>query len=144
MIQGFPQNAHLFVVYGKDVPMACSMTLGFSGTLANPWASALRQHAALAPNMLLYWAMLEHGCRSGYRAFDFGRSTIGEGTYRFKEQWGAAPAPLYWYRFSRNGDDAGDAATSGGALARASEYWKRLPVPLTRLLGPRIRRYISL
>jgi hypothetical protein len=94
--------------------------------------------------MLLYWSMLEHACRNGYQTFDFGRSTVDEGTYRFKEQWGAKPAPLYWYKFSRNGGAIDEASPNGGWLARASECWKRLPVPLTRVLGPKIRPYISL
>jgi len=28
-------------------------------------------------------------------SFDFGRSTAGSGTYRFKEQWGAVPRQLH-------------------------------------------------
>lgn len=50
--------------------------------------------------MLLYWAMLEYACDQGYRQFDFGRSTPGEGTCRFKEQWGAKSHQLYWYQLS--------------------------------------------
>ena len=32
-----------------------------------------------------------------YAFFDFGRSSEGEGTYKFKKQWGAKPTPLVWY-----------------------------------------------
>jgi FemAB-related protein (PEP-CTERM system-associated) len=144
VVLGFPGKTNIFLVYGKGEPMACSLTLGFNRILSNPWASSLRRHAAFAPNMLLYWSMLEHACRNGYQTFDFGRSTVDEGTYRFKEQWGAKPAPLYWYKFSRNGGAIDEASPNGGWLARASECWKRLPVPLTRVLGPKIRPYISL
>jgi serine/alanine adding enzyme len=94
--------------------------------------------------MLLYWAMLEYACEQGYKKFDFGRSTVDEGTYRFKEQWGAKPVPLYWYRFGRDGQVGSGAATNGRMMSRASEYWKRLPVPVSRVLGPKIRQYISL
>ena len=88
--------------------------------------------------------MLEYACRQGYQTFDFGRSTIGEGTYRFKEQWGAKPAPLYWYKFSRNGDASNETGSASRWMTRASECWKRLPIPVTRVLGPKIRPYISL
>ena len=140
-VQSFPDIARIFVVYGRGVPMASSMALSFNGTLWNPWASSLRQYSREAPNMLLYWAMLEYACNQQCTTFDFGRSSIDEGTYRFKSQWGAAPQPLYWYRFSRNPNDR--AGPSPG-MYRLTEYWKRLPVPITRVLGPRIRRYISL
>lgn len=144
ILLGLPERANLFVVYGGSVPMACSLTLGFNGVLSNPWASSLRRYSQFAPNMLLYWTMLEYACRQGYRTFDFGRSTVDEGTYRFKEQWGARPAPLYWYRFARNDLTSNEMTSDGRWMNRAVECWKRLPVPVTRVLGPKIRRYISL
>lgn len=94
--------------------------------------------------MLLYWAMLEYGCQQGYKRFDFGRSTVGEGTYRFKEQWGARPEPLFWYRFVHESHARDSLPIEGNNRRRAAEYWKRLPVSVTKVLGPRIRRYISL
>lgn len=144
ILLGFPETANLFVVYGKSAPMACSLTLGFNGMLSNPWASSLRRYGQFAPNMLLYWSMLEYACRQGYRRFDFGRSTVDEGTYRFKEQWGAQPVPLYWYKFARNGDATIETTSASRWMIRASECWKRLPIPVTRVLGPKIRPYISL
>jgi FemAB-related protein (PEP-CTERM system-associated) len=144
VLLNFPTRARIFIVYGNGVPMACSMTLGSNGVLCNPWASALRRYSQLAPNMLLYWAMLEYACEQGYQKFDFGRSTVDEGTYRFKEQWGAKPMPLYWYRFGREGQVGSGTSTNGRMMSRASEYWKRLPVPVSRVLGPKIRQYISL
>jgi serine/alanine adding enzyme len=144
VLLNYPEKARIFIVYGQGVPMACSLTLGFNRTLSNPWASSLRRYSQLAPNMLLYWAMLEYACQKNYRTFDFGRSTVGEGTYRFKEQWGAKPVSLYWYRFARDNRFATETDQSKDRMARAVELWRRLPVPVTRFLGPKIRRYISL
>lgn len=144
VVEGYGEGARIFVVYLKDVPVAGGVTLGFSEVLSNPWASSLRRYSQLAPNMLLYWSMLEYACEYGYRTFDFGRSTVGEGTYRFKEQWGARPEPLYWYRFTR-GDVKRRALGRGSrGMSPAIEIWKRLPLQVTRILGPHIRRHISL
>ena len=144
VLLNYPENARIFIVYSQGIPMACSLTLGFNGALSNPWASSLRRYSQLAPNMLLYWAMLEYACQKNYQTFDFGRSTVGEGTYRFKEQWGAKPVPLYWYRFVRDNHRVTEADQNKDRMTRATEIWKRLPVPVTRFLGPKIRRYISL
>ena len=144
VLRAFPDRARIFIVEGRGVPMACGLTLGFRNTLSNPWASSLRRYSQLVPNMLLYWAMLEYGCQQGYKRFDFGRSTVGEGTYRFKEQWGARPEPLFWYRFVHESHARDSLPIEGDNRRRAAEYWKRLPVSVTKVLGPRIRRYISL
>jgi serine/alanine adding enzyme len=140
----FPDRATLFVVYKGKVPIAGAMTFGFRELLSNPWASSLRRFSRDAPNMLLYWAMLEFACQGGYRRFDFGRSTRDEGTFRFKQQWGAVPEGLDWRRCALR--PAAPQLDSHGSRARnaASACWRRLPLPLTAWLGPRIRGYISL
>ena len=58
-----------------------------------PWASSIRDYNTLCPNHLLYWHAIETAVAEGCDVFDFGRSTPDEGTYKFKEQWGAAPGP---------------------------------------------------
>lgn len=144
VLTAFPEHARILAVYRSAEPVAAALVVGFGDTLRNPWASSLRRYASLGPNMLLYLRMLEHACDRGYRTFDFGRSTPGEGSYRFKQQWGAAPAPLYWHRIMLDGKTAaadGDEADGYGLAARC---WRRLPVALTKLVGPRIRKHISL
>jgi len=144
VIQQFPDEARIIVVYKNREPMACSIVIGFKDVLENLWASALRKYSRLAPNMLLYWTMLEYACNKGCRYFDFGRSSPGEGTYKFKQQWGAHPNPLYWQYVSL---DEGKVAVPGSEKSRfdrAIYYWKKLPVPLTKLIGPMIRRHIRL
>ncbi len=139
----FPERSKFVIVYYEKRPLACSMMIGCGDTLENPWASALHQYSRMSPNMLLYWKMLEYACDNGYAYFDFGRSSPGEGTYRFKEQWGARPSPLHWDyviagKFSVPGEEEG----KGRRIAAAC--WRRLPVPITRLIGPPIRKHIGL
>ena len=138
-----PERSKLVVVYHEKKPLACGMVIGSGDTLRNPWASALHEYSRMSPNMLLYWTMLAYACDSGYRYFDFGRSSPGEGTYRFKEQWGAKPTPLYWnYLTTDAGFVPGGEEGRGRRIVAAC--WKRIPVPLTRLIGPPIRKYIGL
>jgi FemAB-related protein (PEP-CTERM system-associated) len=138
------ERARIVLVYKSEEPVAAGMVVGLGNVLRNPWAASLRKYASLAPNMLLYLRMLEYACESGYRAFDFGRATRDEGTYRFKEQWGAVPAPLFWYLISLDGKPV-DARKSGAERFRwAAHYWRKLPLEVTRILGPRIRKHLSL
>jgi len=137
------ERSRLVVVYHEKRPLACGMVIGCGDTLENPWASALHEYSRMSPNMLLYWTMIEYACDSGFRYFDFGRSSPGEGTYRFKEQWGALPSPLCWdYITTGRAVVPGEEEGRGRRIAAA--FWKRLPVPLTRLMGPPIRKHIGL
>jgi len=138
----FKKSSRLVIVYRKTKPVAGSVIIGFKNVLMNPWASSLREYSKLSPNMLLYWAMLEYGCDNGFKYFDFGRSTPGEGTYNFKKQWGATPLQLYWHYLSVDENENQSAPPS--KFDKAIELWKKLPVPLTGYLGPHVRKYISL
>lgn len=140
----FADKARMVIVYKDKQPLACSMVVGFKDTLENPWSSSLREYSSLSPNMLLYWTMLEYACDHGYRFFDFGRSSPDEGTYKFKEQWGAAPSPFHWQYISLNGNSNGAAGTDKSKYQKAIRYWQKLPVPVTALIGPLIRKHISL
>ncbi len=142
VLEEYPEDARIAVIYKDEVPLASSMMVGFKDTLLNPWSSSLRQHARLSPNMLLYWTMLEYGADRGFRFFEFGRSTPGEGTHKFKAQWGAVPHPLQWQYISLNGAEIdADEKTRFGRVIR---LWQKLPVPVATQIGPMIRKYIGL
>ncbi|UCE05463.1 MAG: GNAT family N-acetyltransferase, partial [bacterium] len=140
----YPDTSRVVVVYQIDKPLACSIVVGFQDTLENPWASSLREYSKLAPNMLLYWTMLKYACERGYQYFDFGRSTPGEGTFKFKKQWGAEPVLLHWHYFQVYGNSAHRNASENETLEKAGDIWRKLPVAVTKIIGPRIRKHIGL
>jgi FemAB-related protein (PEP-CTERM system-associated) len=142
ILQTFPEQTWIAVVYAGPQPVAAGFLAGFRDRVEIPWASSLRAFNRLSPNMLLYWSCLEFACARGYRVFDFGRSTRGESTYRFKEQWGAAPSQLYWYYWLRNGGGIPEVNPDNPKYRAAIAAWKRLPLGVTRWLGPRIVKYI--
>lgn len=140
----FSDQARILLVHKAGLALAAALTVGFNGTLENPWASALRRYSRLSPNMLLYWGMLDYAAQNGFARFDFGRCTPGEGTFKFKEQWGARPESLHWQYIGW-----GNAGPENGSDVRrrfelAAAAWKCLPLAVTRNLGPSIRKYISL
>jgi FemAB-related protein (PEP-CTERM system-associated) len=139
-------QARVFLVSQANRSLAASVVFCFKDTVMNPWASSLRRFSSLNPNMLLYWAMMAFACDNGFRFFDFGRSTPGEGTYRFKEQWGAKPEASPWQFIFLRGEapEAGESLSESKAFNLAGKVWQRLPVAITRVVGPPIRKYISL
>ena len=140
----FPDKARIVMVYKDDQPLACSLVIGFKDILENPWASALRKYSRLSPNMLLYWTMLEYACNHGYRKFDFGRSSPDEGTYKFKEQWGARPSTLHWHYISLKSQAITKDTSEKAKFERAIHYWRKMPVSITKIIGPIIRKNIGL
>lgn len=137
----FSESARICTVYDREHrPVSSGFLLGFRDTLEIPWASSLREYQNHSPNMLLYWTVLQYACEHGFKVFDFGRSSPGEGTYKFKAQWGAQPTQLYWYYWMEGRGDLPDLSPKNPKYELAIRLWQRLPVGVTRVVGPHIVR----
>jgi serine/alanine adding enzyme len=142
IIEAFPKEARLCVVSLNGMPLAGGLLYGFRSTLEIPWAASDKRFSRLAPNMLLYAAVLEFACSEGYKEFDFGRSSVDSGTYRFKQQWGAQPRQLYWYYWVNKGGSIPELNPDNQKFKLAISAWQHLPLPVANLMGPHIVKYL--
>lgn len=138
ILDTFGEKSRVFAVYDGDHPIGGGFVVGGQGTLEIPCASTLRSHNGTSPNMMLYGEVLRFACGEGYARFNFGRSTVDEGTYKFKAQWGAVPRPLVYHTWVPAGAEPPSLKPTSGKFRRAVELWTKLPVSLARLAGPPI------
>jgi len=144
VLNEFPNEGKIGVVYKDKEPMAAGLIIGFNDTVFIPWASSLRRYNRLSPNMMLYWNFLKYAADNGFKRFDFGRSTSGGSTYKFKQQWGAKSIPLHWQYWVNGKNGLPDMDSKNPKFKVAIKFWKKLPVFVTKCLGPYIRKYIWL
>jgi FemAB-related protein (PEP-CTERM system-associated) len=142
VLDTFPEETRIISIYYQDKAVAAGLLARFRDTMEIPWASSIRNYNYLCPNNLLYWSALQFAMAKSCKKFDFGRSTPGEGTYRFKEQWGAKPLLLHWQYLLPEGATLPELNTKNPRFQMAIKIWQKLPLPLTRFLGPRIVRNI--
>lgn len=152
----YGERARLGLVFNGDTVVGGGVLLNTGKQISVPWASTLRDYNHLAPNMLLYWNFLKDSADKGFAVFDFGRSTIGEGTYHFKAQWGAQPIPLDWHvvQLQKKTGSAGNRPpqpvrqNARGMVPNkrvlAAKLWRYLPAWFVNRTGPVLRKYISL
>ena len=141
-LAGLGERADLLVISRAGEAAGAMFTIAHRDTLTDPWASSLRRHFAHCPNQVLYWEAIQRAISAGMRRFDFGRSQWESATYRFKEQWGARPVPLHYQYVLGRGSRIPTLADQKGSMALAVSLWRRLPLPLARLLGePAKRRF---
>jgi len=143
----YAENCIISIIKSNSMPIGAGLILINGKTATIPWASTLRKYNKLAPNMMLYWSLLEYAANNGCQQFDFGRSSIGEGTFKFKQQWGAKPVELDWKTYPKviNKAVKEDNLHQSSSLRQAAEnIWRKLPLPLTIQLGSRVRKYITL
>lgn len=138
-VEALGEHGRFVLVEYEGQVIGAAWCLGFRDTILVPWVSSRRRFFKLNPNMLLYWGVIEHGCANGYSVLDFGRSTKDSGTYEFKRQWGARPVPLPWYNVAFSGGSVPAFSDGGWREQMFIACWKRLPVGVTRYVGPWLR-----
>lgn len=144
VLEAFPNTTGIIAVYYEKKMIAAGIASWFRDTLEIPWASSISDYKALCPNNKLYWESIKFAIEHGFSRFDFGRSTLHDGTYNFKKQWGAQPVQLYWQYLLDKGASMPMLNSSNSKYKAVIRIWQRLPVPVTRIIGPIIRKNISL
>ena len=138
----FPDRTQLLCVSLGSKPVAASLVIWHGEHIEVPWASALRDYNPMCPNVLLYWDMLRFSIERRFARFDFGRSTPNEGTFTFKKQWGAEAMPLYWEYWLDEGRSLPNRSPKNPKFTAMISVWQRLPLAVTRAIGPMIVRGI--
>ncbi len=139
----FPETARLVLVRLGETVIAAGLCVLFKDTLLLPWHSSLNAYRRLHPNILLYWEAMRYGLAHGARELDFGRSTKDSGTFEFKRNWGAVPRQLHWQYVLLNRREVPHLSADNPRYRALIAIWKKLPVFLSRKIGPVIRRSIA-
>tara|TARA_R110001583_G_scaffold1542_10_gene12007 strand:- start:23713 stop:24765 length:1053 start_codon:yes stop_codon:yes gene_type:complete len=141
----YKEQCIIAVVKLDGIPVGAGVVLLSNDKACIPWASTRAEYNRLSPNMMLYWALLKFVTDQGCTEFDFGRSTFNEGTFRFKQQWGAKPVLLQWRDDNLQSNSQLEVVASNSPIKSLVEsIWKKLPLTLANSIGPKLRRYISL
>jgi serine/alanine adding enzyme len=141
MIESFSGDAEFCVVRKGPTPVAAAVLIHHDEITEVPSASSLREWNPTGCNMWMYWQLLQRAVERGAKTFDFGRSSVGSGTYKFKEQWGAKAYPAVWQYYVRSGDPSSMRPDSP-KKQKMIQIWTKLPVWFTKLIGPPIVRGI--
>jgi hypothetical protein len=91
----------------------------------------------------MYWEVMRRAVERGYRVFDFGRSKVDTGSFRFKKHWGFEPEPLCYEYFLVKATEMPDMNPNNPKYRHFINTWKRLPVGLSRAIGPWLARGLA-
>ena len=117
------------------------LRVGLYSTRQDSANAGSRAARGLAANDLMYWEVMRRAGRDrGATMFDFGRSKAGTGAFAFKKNWGFAPQELhYCYRLGP-GAQVPDNNPNNPKYRLLIAAWKRLPLAVANLIGPRLVR----
>lgn len=142
ILDRFPAQTNLFFVHHEGRPVAGVLNLLFGDVIMPFYAGADRTARPRGVDDYMYLSIMRWGREHGYRTFDFGRSKRGTGAHAFKARWGMEEVPLAYQYHLVKAKELPNVSPANPKYQAVIEAWKRLPLPLTQLIGPRIIRRI--
>lgn len=143
LTQVFAEQCEVLTVVHAGNAIASVLNFYFRDEVLPYYGGSTAAARSLAANDFMYWQVMERAREKGARTFDFGRSKRGTGAYEFKTHWGFQPEPLHYEYFLVKAREMPNLSPTNARYARMIDLWRRLPVPVTQLIGPPIARYLG-
>ncbi|HTW30828.1 MAG TPA: FemAB family XrtA/PEP-CTERM system-associated protein [Candidatus Sulfotelmatobacter sp.] len=139
----FDGSCDIVTVVDGGRPVASVLNFYFRDEVLPYYGGGTGEARKLAANDFMYWEVMRRACERGFRFFDFGRSKVGTGAYDFKRNWGFDPVPLGYEYHSLGTRHPGSVNPLNPRYQMAIGLWRRLPLTVTKLIGPAIVRSIG-
>jgi FemAB-related protein (PEP-CTERM system-associated) len=135
-------NFRLCVIFAGNDPAGAAFDATHRDTVEGMWLGTKAQYRDKLVGYVLYWELIKDACERGFGRFHLGRSTVDSGSEAFKKKWNASVTQLYWHYVLRRQQELPQLRVTNPRYQLAISTWRRLPVGVTRLVGPLIARSI--
>lgn len=141
LVAEYPTQVDLMLVYSKSQPVAGAMSLLFHDAMQPYYVGSTMEARALMANDFMWWELIKYAAQRGLRRFDFGRSKKGTGAFAFKMKWKPQVQDLDYQVYLVRRKTSPNFSPANPKFNLATQVWQRMPLGLTRLLGPRVVRW---
>jgi FemAB-related protein (PEP-CTERM system-associated) len=139
----FGDDLDILTVRDGETPVASVMNFHWRDEVLPYYGGGTAAARGCYANDFMYWEVMRHAAARGAKMFDYGRSKVGTGAFAFKKNWGFEPAPLPYYFRLAPGAQVPEVNPLNPKYRLFIAAWKRLPLPVANLIGPRIVRGVG-
>jgi len=139
-LRHLPDNLRIYRAVRNGRTIAAKIVVADRRTCCFTWSASLRKELKHAPVHAMNWRAIEDACETGCDRVDLGRSTVGSSHQDFKKYWGGAAEALPWAVLAVRDGSAPQLNKENPSFSLAIALWKRLPLGISRILGPPIAR----
>jgi len=139
----FGSDCEALVVRHGHTVVAAVVSFYFRDEVLPYYGGGIAAARELKANDFMYWEVMRRASERGYRLFDFGRSKQGTGSFDFKRNWGFEPEPMRYEYHLVNVKQIPDVNPLNPKYRLFIAAWKRLPLPMSQLIGPLLSRNLG-
>jgi len=140
-LREFPANSDILLIRQNKQVAGAVLSFYFRDTVMPYYGGAYREFNRAGVNNFMYWELMRRSAARGLARFDFGRSKLGTGACEFKRGWRMTERALPYKVFLVRAEDMPNLNPANPKFKPMIEVWKRMPLGLTKLIGPKIVKY---
>ena len=139
----FGDAIELVIAELKGQPISAAMNFYYRDRVCPYYWGGTYAARGLNGNDFLAWEIMGRAAARGCSVFDFGRSKRDTGPYQWKLNLGFEPTPLFYeYELVRD-KEMPDINPMNPKYRLFINCWKRLPLPVAGIIGPRLSRSLG-
>ncbi len=143
LLDVFGAHTEILSVTHEDKPVAAVLSFFFRDEVLPYYGGGKASARNLKGNDFMYWAVMTRAVAQGKAVFDYGRSKLDTGSYRFKKHWGFEPQTMAYEYFLVNADAMPNLSPTNPKYRLFIGLWQRMPVALANRIGPWVARYLG-
>ncbi|HWR17321.1 MAG TPA: FemAB family XrtA/PEP-CTERM system-associated protein [Terriglobales bacterium] len=132
----FGDALQILIVNSPEGPIAAVQSFKFREWIIPFYGGAPLEARKYAANNVMYWEVMRRAQAEGLTKFDFGRSKRETGAFFFKTQWTMTQHQLPYKYFLVRRKEMPNFSPNNKKFQLAIECWKKLPLPITKWIGP--------
>ena len=140
LAEEFGDMCEITTVWQGNTAVSAVLSFRFRDAVLPYYGGSLPEARKFAANNFMYFEVMKRALDTGLRYFDFGRSKKGTGAYAFKSQWNMQERSLPYQFFLVKRKDMPNFSPANTRFQSAIWLWKKVPLPLTKMLGPSLVR----
>ena len=116
----------MLTVFSQGTAVSSVMSFYFNGRVLPHFGGGTDAARGLKSNDFMYYQLMCHSAEKGCDYFDFGRSQIDSGPYRYKKHWGMTMRPASNHYFLHRISKTPSLNVSNPKYALAIKVWKKI------------------
>jgi FemAB-related protein (PEP-CTERM system-associated) len=142
LLKHFKGSIDIREILHQGKVIAAVMSLYFRDQVLPYYGASDPDFNHLQPNNYMYFDQMRAAGKAGCKTFDFGRSKRISGSYDFKSNWGMKERDLPYEILLVKQKVMPNFSPSNKKFSLPIKIWQRLPLPVTRALGPSLVRLV--
>ncbi|NBI52496.1 FemAB family XrtA/PEP-CTERM system-associated protein [Photobacterium alginatilyticum] len=140
----FPDRCETMLVHDKDQqPISTMLSFYYKDHAMPYYGGGKYESKALNGSDYMIFQLMHVARQRGATLFDYGRSKNDSGAYQYKKHWGMEAHPLNYKVALVKAKSLPNLSPNNPKYKYFIKAWKRLPLPVSRLIGPMLSKYLG-